>query len=150
MVVPCKPEQVQYEGDRPVALRGVPVRNGGGFRDVPLASPTTYARTPRGTWALFPLGDQVALVWPRGALLGRPGDVRDELDRLLAAGALGELDRAAAGTLRRFLVGEHPQAPQLQREAPGVPTGYWLSGPGNAPEPATAGNAPPAVPGGQP
>jgi hypothetical protein len=94
------PGKLRYEGDRPVALLGVRVP-ASSFRlvDLPLGMPTTSARTSRGTWALYPLGLEVLVVHPDGAVGGPPAEVAAEVGRLATREGQGELDRQAAKTI---------------------------------------------------
>jgi hypothetical protein len=79
------PGRIRHEGDQPVALLGVRVP-ASRFRlvDLPLGMPTTSARTSRGTWALYPLGAEVVVVHPDGAVSGPPVEVAAEVARLAA------------------------------------------------------------------
>jgi hypothetical protein len=101
------PGKIRFEGDRPVALLGgrVPASS---FRlvELPLGMPTTSARTSRGTWALYPLGSEVLVVHPGGAVSGPPAEVAAEVGRLAAREGQGELDRQAAKTIQHLLTGD--------------------------------------------
>jgi hypothetical protein len=138
MVVSYPPEQVRYEDGRPVALLGVRLTSSplGGI-DQPLGLATTTARSRRGTWALYPLGAEVVVVHPDGALTGTPAEVAVELDRLIAHGGHGDLDRMAARTIQRLLTGDVAHdAGSGQKEARtatwSTPAkGYRVSGPSN-------------------
>jgi hypothetical protein len=100
------PAKIRYEGDRPVALLGVRIAPSYRLVDLPLGSPTTSARSERGTWALHPLGAEVVVVHPDGAVTGPPADVAAEIGRLAAQERQGELDRQAAQTIRQLLAGD--------------------------------------------
>jgi hypothetical protein len=97
--------------------------------------PTTSARSSRGTWALYPLGSEVLVVHPDGAVSGPPAEVAAEVGRLATRDRQGDLDRQAAKTIQRLLTGDGPA-----RAGPGrlgtrtwsIPAkAYWLSGPDN-------------------
>ena len=135
MFVRYPPGKIRYDGDRPVALLGV--RVGPSFRlvDLPLGLLTTSARTSRGTWALYPIGAEVVVVHPDGAVSGPPAAVAAEVGRLATRDRQGDLDRQAAWTIQRLLTGDGPA-----RASPGrlgtrtwsIPAkAYWLSGPDN-------------------
>jgi hypothetical protein len=130
------PVKVRSEGDQPVALLGVRIAPSYRLVDLPLGPPTTSARSQRGTWALFPLGEEVVVVHPDGAVSGPPADVAVEVGRLAAQERQGELDRQAARTIRHLLVGDAAdRAGPAQRSGDrtwSVPAAaYWLSGPDN-------------------
>jgi hypothetical protein len=130
------PAKLRAEGDRPVALPGVRIAPSYRLVDLPLGLPATSARSQRGTWALFTLGEEVLVVHPDGAVIGRPADVAVEVGRLAAHERQGELDRQAARTIRHLLVGDGgDRAGPAQRSGGrtwSVPAAaYWLSGPGN-------------------
>ena len=74
MFVRHPPAKIRYEAERPVVLLGVRAASLV-VVDLPLGSPTTSARTGRGTWALYPLGAEVVLVHPDGAVSGPAADV---------------------------------------------------------------------------
>jgi hypothetical protein len=130
------PGKVRYEGDRPVALLGVRVP-ASSFRlvDLPLGMPTTSARSRRGTWALYPLGSEVLVVHPGGAVSGPPAEVAAEAGRLAAHDRQGELDRQAAKTIQHLLTGDGADRAgprRLGTRTWSIPAkAYWLSGPYN-------------------
>jgi Universal stress protein family len=104
--------------------------------DLSLGSPTTSARTSRGTWALYALGAEVVLVHSDGAVSGPAADVAAEVGRLAAHERQGELDRQAAQTIQQLLTGDGAERPGSSRRSGArtwsVPaTAYWLSGPYN-------------------
>jgi hypothetical protein len=93
------------------------------------------ARSRRGTWALYPIGPEVVVVHPDGAVSGLPAEVAAEVGRLAARDRQGELDRQAAKTIQQLLTGDG-----LDRAGPrrrGARTwvipakAYWISGPYN-------------------
>jgi len=100
MVVHHPPQQLRRTSDRPAAstdvLAATSPSSPSGSADAPLGVPTTSARTPRGTWALYFNGSEVLVVHPGGTLAGLPADVAAELDRLTAQPGYGELDLRAA------------------------------------------------------
>jgi hypothetical protein len=129
------PGKIRYEGDRPVALLSVRVAPSFRLVDLPLGLPTTSARTSRGTWALYPIGAEVVVVHPDGAVSGPAAEVATEVGRLATRDRQGDLDRQAAWTIQRLLTGDDPD-----RAGPGRPgartwsipaKAYWLSGPDN-------------------
>jgi hypothetical protein len=140
MVIHYQPGRLRRNSDQPTAIADVVVAtSGSSFRtgDIPLGTPTCSARTRHGRWALYPHGDEVVVVWPGGAMVGSPGEVAGELDRLGGEGQ-DDLDRAAASAIRRFLT--DPAAEDAAKwvatrartwSSPAV--GYWLSGPVNQP-----------------
>jgi hypothetical protein len=73
------PARIRYEADQPVALLGVRIAPSYRLVDLPLGPPTTSARSERGTWALFALGEEVMVVHPDGAVSGPPADVATEI-----------------------------------------------------------------------
>jgi hypothetical protein len=77
--VRCPPGKIRYEGDRPVALPSVRVAPSFRLVNLPLGLPTTSARTSRGTWALYPLGAEVVVVHPDGAVSGPAAEVAAEV-----------------------------------------------------------------------
>lgn len=136
MFIRYPPAKIRYEADQPVALLGVRTAPSYRLVDLPLGPPTTSARSQRGTWALFPLGEEVVVVHPDGAVSGPPADVAVEVGRLAAQERQGELDRQAARTIRHLLVGDAAdRAGPAQRSGDrtwSVPAAaYWLSGPDN-------------------
>jgi hypothetical protein len=136
MFVRYPPGKIRYQDDRPVALLGVRVA-ASRFRlvDLPLGMPTTSARTGRGTWALYPLGAEVVVVHPDGAVSGPPVEVAAEVGRLAAHDRQGELDRQAAQTIQHLLLGDDvdPAGPRrLGTRSWSAPAkAYWISGPYN-------------------
>jgi hypothetical protein len=64
------PGKIRYDGDWPVALVGVRVAPSFRTVELPLGLPTTSARTSRGAWALYPIGAEVVVVHPDGAISG--------------------------------------------------------------------------------
>ena len=77
------------------------------------------------------------VVWPGGALTGRPAEVAAELNRL-GGDRHDDLDRGAVWAIRQFLT--DPAAADATRWSStrartwSTPaTGYWLSGPANQP-----------------
>jgi hypothetical protein len=130
------PRKIRYEGDRPVALLGfrVPASS---FRlvDLSLGMPTTSARSSRGTWALYPLGSEVLVVHPDGAVSGPPAEAAAEVGRLATRDRQGDLDRQAAETIQRLLTGDGPARAgprRLGTRTWSIPAkAYWLSGPDN-------------------
>jgi hypothetical protein len=136
MFVRYPPGRIRFEGDRPVALLGVRVP-ASSFRlvDLPLGMPTTSARTSRGTWALYPLGSEVLVVHPDGAVSGPPVEVAAEVGRLAAREGQGELDRQAAKTIQQLLSGdgaERARPRRLRARTWSIPAkAYWLSDPYN-------------------
>jgi hypothetical protein len=139
------PGKIRYDGDQPVALLGVRVAPSFRLIDLPLGLPTTSARTSRGAWALYPIGAEVVVVSPDGAVSGPPAGVAAEVGRLAARDRQGDLDRQAAWTIQRLLTGDGPA-----RAGPGrlgartwsIPAkAYWLSGPDNHHKQAVTGTA---------
>ena len=118
MFVRYPPGKIRYDGDRPIALVGVRVAPSFHLVDLPLGLPTTSARTSRGTWALYPIGSEVVVVHPDGAVSGPPAEVAAEVGRLATRDRQGDLDRQAAWTIQRLLTGSalHP-APRRRRPA---------------------------------
>jgi hypothetical protein len=132
-VRPLPPGKIRYDGDRPVALLGVRVAPSFRLVDLPLGLSTTSARTSRGAWALYPIGAEVVVVHPDGAVSGPPTAVAAEVGRLATRDRQGDLDRQAAQAIQQLLTGDGPA-----RAGPGrlgartwsIPaTAYWLSGP---------------------
>jgi hypothetical protein len=139
MVTHYPPARLRYNSDRPTAITNVLVASGSSHQtaDIALGTPTCSARTRRGRWALYPNGDQVVVVWPGGALTGRPAEVAGELDGLGGAGH-DELDRGAVRGIRQFLTdpAAHDAAvwsSTRTRTWSSPAVGYWLSGPANQP-----------------
>ena len=108
MFVRYPPGKIRYDGDRPVALVGVRVAPSFRLVDLPLGLPTTSARTRRGAWALYPIGAEVVVVHPDGAVSGPPAEVAAEVGRLASRDRQGDLDRQAAWTIQRLLTGDGP------------------------------------------
>jgi hypothetical protein len=130
------PARIRYEGDRPVALLKVRIAPSFRLVDLPLGQPTTSARTGRGTWALYPVGAEVVVVHPDGAVSGPPADVAAEVGRLAAQERQTELDRHAAKTIQLLLTGDGASGAGPPRRSGArtwsVPaTAYRLSGPDN-------------------
>ncbi len=157
MVIHYPPARLRRNSDQPTAITNVLITGSGSSSrtgDLPLGTPTCSARTRRGRWALYPNGDQVVVVWPRGALAGPPGEVTRELDRL--GGGQDDLDRAAVWAIRQFLTDPAAQDGAVWSSArartwssPAV--GYRLSGPTNQPgsgdpTPASWPGAPASLP----
>jgi hypothetical protein len=141
--VPYPPGKIRYDGDRPIALVGVRVAPSFRLVDLPLGLPTTSARTSRGAWTLYPIGAEVVVVHPDGAVSGPPAEVAAEVGRLATRDRQGDLDRQAAWTIQRLLTGDG-----LDRAGPGrlgartwsIPAkAYWLSGPDNYHKQAVTG-----------
>jgi hypothetical protein len=130
------PAKIRYEGDRPIALLKVRIAPSYRLVDLPLGTPTTSARTGRGTWALYALGAEVVVVHPDGAVSGPPAEVAAEVGRLAAQERQGELDRQAAETIQHLLTGDGADGAgpprRLGARTWSIPaTAYWLSGPAN-------------------
>jgi hypothetical protein len=135
MFVRYPPGRIRYEGDRPVAPARRPSFPVVSLVDLPLRMPTTSARTSRGTWALYPLGAEVLVVHPDGAVSGPPAEVAAEVGRLAAREGQGELDRQAAKTIQHLLTGDSADRAgprRLGTRTWSIPAkAYWLSGPYN-------------------
>jgi hypothetical protein len=156
MVVHFPREQLRYNSERPTAICDVLLATGPrSYRsgDIALGTPTTSARTRRGLWALYPVGEEVVVAHPGGAVAGPPAEVAATLDRLVAADGHEPLERQVVQALRRFLVGDRTQVRPTGRSWSRPAIGYWLSDPRNEPgrndrrarlEPT---RRPPAVPG---
>jgi hypothetical protein len=130
------PARIRYEGDRPAALLKVRIAPSYRLLDLPLGTPTTSARTGRGTWALYPVGAEVVVVHPDGAISGLAADGAAEVGRLAAQERQGELDRKAAQTIQHLLTGDVADGAgplrRLGARTWSIPaTAYWLSGPSN-------------------
>jgi hypothetical protein len=125
MITHLDADAVRYEGDRPVAAG-----------DQELTQPTVTARTASGVWGLYAAGDEVVVVHPAGAMRGRPGDLRAELEGIAGDQARAGEERQAVGSLLPYLGGDDPgtvaDIPRSQVEA-GPPPTYWLSDDRNAP-----------------
>jgi hypothetical protein len=139
MVIHYPPERLRHNSDQPTAITNVLITASGSSNtgEISLGTPTCSARTRHGRWALYANGEEVAVLWPDGALTGLPGEVAGELDRLGGDGH-DELDRGAVRAIRQFLT--DPAAADAARwsstrtrtwSSPAV--GYWLSGPTNQP-----------------
>jgi hypothetical protein len=100
------PGKIRYEGDRPVALLDVGVAASPHPLDLPLGMPSTSARSRRGTWALYPIGPEVVVIHPDGAVSGPVAEVAAEIGRLAAHDRQGDLDRQAAKTIQHLLSGD--------------------------------------------
>jgi hypothetical protein len=125
MIVHLDADAVRYEGDRPVAAG-----------DQQLTQPTVTARTAGGFWGLYAAGDEVVVVHPAGAMLGRPDDVRAELAGIAGDQARDGEERQAVGSLLPYLGGDDPgkaAGVPRSRVEEGTPPTYWLSGERNAP-----------------
>lgn len=143
MIVHYPRASVRYDGRQPVVLVGSPVGTPpSGTAGQPLGLPTTSARSRRGTWALYDRGREVVVVHPDGAMTGPPAEVSVELARLAAHRDQGALDRLAAATIQRLLVGDSAHDSRgkgvkgrpgsRRRDAWSSPAkGYWISGPYN-------------------
>jgi hypothetical protein len=130
------PARIRYEGDRPAALLKVRIAPSYRLVDLPFGTPTTSARTGRGTWALYPVGAEVVGVHPDGAISGLAADAAAEVARLAAQERQGELDRKAAQTIQHLLTGDFADGAgplrRLGARTWSIPaTAYWLSGPSN-------------------
>jgi hypothetical protein len=140
MVIHYPPERLRSNSDRPTAITNVLVTTSGSSHqsgEIPLGTPTCSASGRRGRWALYPSGEEVVVVWPGGALTGRPAEVAAELNRL-GGDRHDDLDRGAVWAIRQFLT--DPTAADATRWSStrartwSTPaTGYWLSGPANQP-----------------
>jgi hypothetical protein len=119
------PGKIRHDGDRPIALLGVRVAPSFRLVDLPLGLPTTSARTSRGAWALYPIGAEVVVVHPDGAVSGPPAAVAAEVGRLAPRDRQGDLDRQAPWTIQRLLTGDGPA-----RVGPGRLGGQDLVHPG--------------------
>jgi hypothetical protein len=102
--------------------------------DIALGTPTTSARTRRGLWALYPVGEEVVVAHPGGAIAGPPAEVAAALDRMAAVNGRDTLERQVVQALRHFLVGDQPKAPEGVRRWSRPTIGYRLSGPRNQPD----------------
>ena len=94
MFVRYPPGKIRCDGDRPVALLGVRVAPSFRLVDLPLGLPTTSARTSRGAWALYPIGAEVVVVHPDGAVSGPPAECFRPQNRMR---------RSTTDLLRRFV-----------------------------------------------
>jgi hypothetical protein len=147
MVIHYPPARLRYNSDQPTAITNVLLTTSGSSHtgEIPLGTPTCSTRSRRGRWALYPSGEEVVVVWPGGALTGRPAEVASALDRLGSDGH-DDLDRGAVRAIRRFLTdpAAHDAAVWSSARArtwssPAV--GYWLSGPINQPDHQTQPSA---------
>ena len=143
MFVRYPPGKIRYDGDRPVALLGVRVAPSFRLVDLPLGLPTTSARTSRGAWALYPIGAEVVVVHPDGAVSGPPAAVAAEVGRLAARDRQGDLDRQAAQAIQQLLTGDsHARAGpgRLEARTWSIPAkAYGPSGPDNYHQQAATG-----------
>ena len=136
MVVHYPRERLRYNSERPTAICDVLLATGpGSYRsgDIALGTPTTSARTRRGLWALYPVGEEVVVAYPGGAIAGPPHQVATDLDRLAAADGHDPLEGQVVQTLRDFLVGDQLEAVAWVRRWSRPAIGYRLSGPRNEP-----------------
>jgi hypothetical protein len=125
MVSEYRRDALRFEDGRPVAAG-----------EQPLAAPTRAVRTGSGFWGLFAVGDGVVIVHPAGALRGRPDEVRERLEGMLADDRLGADDREAVSSFLPFLGADDPGAAggaPRSHVREGVPPTYWLSGTMNSP-----------------
>jgi hypothetical protein len=139
MVIHYPPARLRYNSDQPTAITNVLLTSSGSSHtgEIPLGTPTCSTRSRRGRWALYPNGDQVVVVWPRGALTGPPAEVAGELDRLGGDGH-DALDRGAVWAIRQFLTDPAtadaaPWSSTRARTWSSPAVGWWLSGPANQP-----------------
>jgi hypothetical protein len=135
--------KIRYDGDWPVALLGVRVAPSFRLVDLPLGLPTTSARTSRGAWALYPIGAEVVVIHPDGAVSGPPAEVAAEVGRLATRDRQGDLDRQVAWTIQRLLTGNgpaHAGPGRLGGRTWSIPAKtYWLSSPDNHHQQAVTG-----------
>src|SRR6266705_1517951 len=126
MVIHYEPGRLRRNSDQPTAITNVLITSPSSSRpgEIPLGAPTCSARTRHGSWALYPNGADVVVVWPGGALAGPPADVAHELGRL-GDNAHDALDPAAEDGAK------WPAPPARVWSRPAV--GYRLSGPANQP-----------------
>jgi hypothetical protein len=105
--------------------------------------PRPQPRTERGTWALYPIGAEVVVVHPDGAVSGPPAEVAAEVGRLATRDRQGDLDQQAAWTIQRLLTGDgpaHAGPGRLGARTWSIPAkAYWLSGPDNHHQQAVTG-----------
>jgi hypothetical protein len=104
--------------------------------EITLGTLTCSARRRHDRWALYPNGDHVLVIWPGGALTGRPVEAARELDRL--GDGQDDLDHAAAMAIRQFLTDPAAQDGAAWSSTPArtwstPAAAYWLSGPSNQP-----------------
>jgi hypothetical protein len=125
MITRLDADAVRYEGDRPVAVD-----------DQPLTQPTVMARTAGGFWGLYAAGDDVVVVHPAGAMRGRAGEVRAELEGIAGDQARAGEERQVVGSLLPYLGDDDPgraaDVPRSQVQT-GPPPTYRLSDERNAP-----------------
>jgi hypothetical protein len=119
-------DAVRYdEGGRPVAVGG---------QD--LSPPTRVVTTASGFWGLYADGDEVVVVHPAGAMRGRAGDVRGQLQGIVGDEGRDGQDRETARSFLPFLGGDDPgratEVPRSMAEA-GPSPAYRLSDERNAP-----------------
>jgi hypothetical protein len=141
MVIHYPPARLRYNSDQPTAITNVLVATSGSShqtRDIPLGTPTCSARSRRGSWALYPSGEEVVVVWPGGALTGPPAEVAGALDRLGGDGLDDNLDRGAVWAIRQFLTDPAaadaaPWSSTRTRTWSTPAIGYWLSSTTNQP-----------------
>ena len=158
MVIHYPPARLRYNSsDQPTAITNLLLTTSGSSStgEIPLGTQTCSARSRRGTWALYPSGDQVVVVWPGGALTGLPAEVAGELDRLVGDRP-DALDRGAGRAIQQFLTDPATAdaarwSPDRTRSWSRPAVGYWLSGPTNQPglhtdPPASSSGAPTPVP----
>jgi hypothetical protein len=139
MVIHYPPTRLRYNSDQPAAITNVLVNTSGSSHtgDIPLGTPTCSARTRRGRWALYPSGEEVVVVWPGGAVTGRPAEVAGELDRH-GDDHNDAPDRGAVWAIRQFLTDpaatDTAQWSSTRARTWSIPAiGYWLSGTRNQP-----------------
>jgi hypothetical protein len=140
MVIHYPPERLRHNGDRPTAITNVLITTAGSSShtgEIPLGAPTSSARRHHGRWALYPNGEDVVVVWPGGALTGRPAEVAAALDRL-GGDHHDAPDRDAVWAIRQFLTdpaaaAAAPWSATRARTWSRPAIGYWLSGTTNQP-----------------
>jgi hypothetical protein len=140
MVIHYPPARLRHNSDQPTAITNVLVTTPGSSYhtgEIPLGTPTCSARSRHGRWALYPSGEEVVVVWPGGALTGRPAEVAAELNRL-GDDRHDDLDRGAVWAVRQFLsdpaVADATRWSSTRTRTWSTPAvGYWLSGPTNQP-----------------
>jgi hypothetical protein len=106
VIVHFDADAVRYQGGRPVAVG-----------EQQLTQPTTTARTAGGFWGLYAAGGEVVVVHPAGAVRGRPGDVRAELEGIAGDEGRDVEERRAARALLPFLGGAAIQDSSARRSA---------------------------------
>jgi hypothetical protein len=104
-------------------------------RDHPRHPHLLSPRPPRPLGPV-PNGDHVVVIWPGGALSGRPVELARELDRL--GDGQDDLDHAAALAIRQFLTDPAAQDGAVWSSAPArtwstPAAASWLSGPSDQP-----------------